>query len=30
VTTCFDCLVTGNGMSWADGGGCHTTCPMAP
>ena len=27
VTTCFDCLVTGNGMSWADGGGCHTTCP---
>jgi len=27
VTTCFDCLVTGNGMSWSDGGGCHTTCP---
>src|SRR5262249_25421197 len=25
VTTCTECLVTGR--SWADGGGCHTTCP---
>jgi len=25
--SCFDCLVTQSGMSWADGGGCHTTCP---
>jgi N-acetylneuraminic acid mutarotase len=26
-STCFDCLVTHNGMSWQDGSGCHTTCP---
>jgi hypothetical protein len=26
--TCIDCIVTHGGTSWADGGGCLTTCPM--
>jgi hypothetical protein len=30
LTTCIDCLVTQGGMSWEGGGGCQTTCPMAP
>jgi hypothetical protein len=26
--TCIDCIVNSGGLSWEDGAGCLTTCPM--